>query len=132
MTVPLSDAAKALLDEPEFACMATIEPDGQPQLSVVWIGREGDEVVVSTIKGRRKFTNMLRDPRVTVLIFPKDRPYSYLEIRGTATMTEDGGPELIDRFAREYRGTERYTGDDGTDHVRVVVRITPTRVVTRD
>jgi general stress protein 26 len=74
---------------------------------------------------------MERDPRVTVLVYPKDNPYSYVEVRGTVTMEEEGGRELIDRLNKAYTGTDRYTGDDGTDNVRVVCRITPDKVVTR-
>ena len=130
MTV-IPDPARTWFDEPEFATVATILPDGRPQLSVVWIERDGDDVLVSTVKGRRKHLNIERDPRVTVLVYPKDNPYSYVEVRGTATMTEEGGRALIDRLAAKYLGLDRYLADDGTDNVRVVVRITPDKVVTR-
>jgi PPOX class probable F420-dependent enzyme len=123
--------AYPLLDGAEFATIATINPNGFPQQSVVWIERDGDDVLVSTIKGRRKFLNMERDPRVSVLVYPKDNPYSYVEVRGTVTMTEEGGRELIDRLNQQYTGKGRYTADDGTDNVRVVCRITPDKVVTR-
>ena len=125
----LPDDAKALFDAPEFATIATVLPDGRPHLSVVWIERDGDDLLVSTIKGRRKYLNMERDPRVTVLVSPRDAPYSYVEVRGTATMTEEGGRELIDRLSFQYRGVYPYPADDGTDNVRVVVRITPEKVV---
>ena len=127
----LNDAARAILDAPEFATIATLQPDGQPHLSVVWIERDGDDVLVSTVKGRQKYRNIERDPRVAVLVYPKDAPYSYVEIRGTAEMTEEGGRELIDRLARQYRGWERYPSDAGTDNVRVVVRIKADKVVNR-
>ncbi len=127
----IPDTARTWLDGPEFATIATIMPDGQPQLSVVWIERDGDDVLVSTIKGRRKHRNIERDPRVTVLVYPRDSPYEYVEVRGRATMTDEGGRELIDRLARAYKGADRYLGDDGTDNVRVVVRITPDKVVIR-
>lgn len=127
----LPEKAKVLLDAPEFATIATLNPDGQPQLSVVWIERDGDDVLVSTIKGRQKHRNIERDPKVTVLVYPKDSPYEYAEVRGTATMTEEGGRELIDRLCTQYTGGDRYKGDDGTDNVRVVVRISPTKVVIR-
>ena len=68
---------------------------------------------------------------VTILVYPRDNPYSYVEVRGTVTMVEEGGRELIDRLNQEYTGTDRYLGDDGTDNVRVVCRITPDKVVTR-
>jgi PPOX class probable F420-dependent enzyme len=130
-TVLLDERARALLDAPEFATLATVLPDGQPQLSVVWIRRDGDDLLVSTIEGRRKHRNLLADPRATVLVYPRDDPYSYLEVRGTVTMTTEGGVALIDELNDKYHGTGRYPGDDGTDHVRVVVRITPTKVVVR-
>ena len=131
MAERLPEKALPWLDQPEFATIATINPDGQPQLSVVWIARDGDDLLVSTVKGRRKHLNLERDPRATVLVYPKDAPYTYLEVRGTSTMTEEGGRELIDRLNDAYTGTGRYTGDDGTDNVRVVVRITPDKVVLR-
>ena len=127
----IPENARAWIDNHEFATIATILPDGRPQLSVVWIARDGDDLLVSTVKGRRKHLNLERDPRTTVLVYPKDSPYNYLEVRGTATMTEEGGRELIDRLNDAYNGTGRYVGDDGTDNVRVVVRITPDKVVVR-
>ena len=63
-----------------------------------------------------------------MLLYAKDNPYSYVEVRGTVTMTEEGGRELIDRLNQKYMGTPRYTWDDGTDNVRVVVRLSPTKV----
>ncbi len=128
----LPDVAKGWIDDHEFATIATIQPDGQPQLSVVWISRDGDDLLVSTVKGRRKHLNLERDPRATVLVYPRAEPYRYLEVRGTATMTEEGGRELINELNDAYTGTGRYVADDGTDNVRVVVRITPDRINLRD
>ena len=126
MNIP--DSARQILDGPEFAVLSTLEPDGQPQSSVVWFERDGDDLLMSTVKGRRKHANLVRDPRATVLVYPKDNPYSYVELRGAVTMTEEGGRELIDRLCRAYTGADRYTGD-GPDDVRVVVRLTPSKVV---
>lgn len=128
----LPDEAKAWIDDHEFATIATLMPDGRPQLSVVWIARDGDDLLVSTVKGRRKHLNLERDPRATVMIYPRDSPYTYVEVRGTVSMTEDGGVELIDRLNDAYHaGAGRYTGDDSTGNVRVVVRIVPDKVVLR-
>ena len=124
----IPEKARAWFDAPEFATIATIGPDGQPQLSVVWVRLDGDDVLVSTIESRQKHRNLTRDPRATVLVSPRAHPYQYCEVRGTATMTREGGRELIDEFNDKYHGTGRYPGDDGTDNVRVVVRITPDRV----
>jgi PPOX class probable F420-dependent enzyme len=129
MAAALSASAKALLDSPEYATIATVEPDGQPQLSVVWVSRDGDDILVSTVAGRRKHRNLLRDPRATVLVFPRNAPWIYLEIRGNVTMTTHGGRDLIEALSRKYTDDERYSFDDGTGNVRVVVRITPVRIV---
>jgi PPOX class probable F420-dependent enzyme len=121
--------ARAWFDAHEYAVLATIEPDGRPQLSVVWVERDGDDLLISTIEGRRKFTNLVLDPRATLLVYPVHAPDSYVEVRGTITITHDGARELIDRLARAYDGVDRFTADDGTDRVRVVLRLTPDRVV---
>jgi PPOX class probable F420-dependent enzyme len=130
MSAALPEPAKQLLNSAEHATIATINPDGQPQLSVVWVTVDGDDVLVSTIKGRRKYANLVRDPRATVLVYPAANPYTYVEVRGSVTMTEDGGPELIQTLARKYTG-EGFNDDEGTDRVRVVVRLTPDKVVLR-
>lgn len=125
----LPDAARAAVDGKNFATVATLEPDGQPQLSVVWITRDGDDLIFSTTRGRRKTDNLERDARVTVLVYPLDAPYSYLEVRGLAELTEQGGRELIDELSRKYTGGD-YTMD-GPDAVRVVVRVKADKVVWR-
>ena len=129
MSQPLPEAARAVVDGANFATVATLEPDGSPQTSVVWITRDGDDLLFSTVLGRRKASNMQRDPRVSVLVLDHANPYSYVEVRGTVTMTEEGGRALIDALARTYRGLDRYPWDDGTDNVRVVCRVDAARVV---
>ncbi|MCM2394228.1 PPOX class F420-dependent oxidoreductase [Streptomyces albipurpureus] len=133
MTAELSDELKTLLDSPVFVNIATIQPDGSPQVSPVWVKRDGDDVLISTTVGRRKEQNLRRDPRVTVLVQPFDAPYTYAEIRGTATLTKEGGQELIDELAVKYVGKKyaEFNPAAGQDDERVVVRITPRKVVGR-
>jgi PPOX class probable F420-dependent enzyme len=128
-TAVLPEGGARLVDGPNFATVATIEPDGSVQLSEVWVRRDGDDVLFSTTTNRRKYTNLRRDPRVTVLVHSAENPYSYLEVRGTATITTEGGRALIDELAAKYTGAQRYPGDDGTSNERVVVRVTPRHVV---
>jgi PPOX class probable F420-dependent enzyme len=125
----LSAAARALIDAKTFPTIATVQPDGQPQLSVVWAKRDGDDILVSTLEGRQKHRNLVRDPRVTLLVTPLDNPYGYLEIRGTATLDPAGGAELIDELSQKYVG-KPYTADKPGD-VRVVVRVSADRIVER-
>ncbi|MET8689797.1 PPOX class F420-dependent oxidoreductase [Streptomyces sp. NPDC004732] len=131
MSAALSDQLKSLLDTPVFITVATIQPDGSPQVSPVWVKRDGDDVLFSTTIGRRKEKNLRRDPRVTVLVQPFDAPYTYAEIRGTAEMTTEGGQELIDELSRKYTGKDYADFNPGSkdDTQRVVVRVSARKVV---
>ncbi|MBO0877124.1 MAG: PPOX class F420-dependent oxidoreductase, partial [Pseudonocardia sp.] len=88
-SVPLSATARNLVDGVNFATVATLNPDGSPQNSVVWVARDGDAVLFSTTTGRRKARNLARDPRVSLSIHAADDPYNYVEIRGVAEVTRD-------------------------------------------
>ncbi|GGV48306.1 PPOX class F420-dependent oxidoreductase [Streptomyces spectabilis] len=133
MSAALSEDLKSLLDTPVFVTVATIQPDGSPQLSPVWVTRDGDDVLISTTIGRQKEKNLRRDPRVTVLFQPFDAPYTYAEIRGTAQLTTEGGQELIDELSRKYTGKDYadFNPASKDDAQRVVVRVTPRKVVGR-
>ncbi|MFK0255506.1 PPOX class F420-dependent oxidoreductase [Streptomyces sp. NPDC090445] len=131
MTIVLNDAVRSLLDAPHPAVLSTLNPDGSPQSSVVWVSRDGGELLVSTEQGRRKERNILRDPRVGLTVFDLANPYLYAEIRGTATVTEDTGRAVAVRIAEEYLGPgggKEYREAPAED-VRVVVRITPTKIL---
>ncbi|AUG78058.1 Pyridoxamine 5'-phosphate oxidase [Kitasatospora sp. MMS16-BH015] len=127
MAAQLSDKAKALLDDKSFVVVSTIQPDGSPQASVVWVKRDGEDVLFSTVQGRRKHLNMARDPRVSVVVNPPETPYTYVEVRGEVEMTTEGGRELIDELSRKYLGHDYQ--NDGPEDVRVVCRVTPRKVV---
>jgi PPOX class probable F420-dependent enzyme len=129
MASGLPQLAKRLLDDDTFVVVSTTNPDGSPQSSVVWAKRDGDDVLFSTIRGRRKTRNMERNPRVSVVGFDPANPYQYFEVRGPVTLTEEGGRELIDELSRKYTG--KSYDMDGPDAVRVVARVTPQRVVSR-
>ncbi|MFF7233602.1 PPOX class probable F420-dependent enzyme [Streptomyces sp. 2333.5] len=131
MTATLSDDLKKLLDSPVFVTVATIQPDGSPQLSPVWVKRDGDDLLFSTTVGRRKEANIRRDPRVSVLIQPFDAPYTYAEVRGSASLTTEGGPQLIDELSQKYTGKPYadFNPAAADDAPRLVVRITPRKVV---
>jgi PPOX class probable F420-dependent enzyme len=127
----LPDAARAWFDAPEFVTLCTLMGDGQPHLSVLWVARDGDDLLMATVVGRQNHTNLVRDPRATVLLSPQGDPYSYCEVRGTATLTEEGGRELIDDLHEKYRGSRPYPLDVNGE-VRAVIRLTPRKVVLRD
>ncbi len=132
VTAELSDDLKKYLDNAKvFATMATIGRDGQPHLTVNWIERDGDDLLYSTTVTRQQYKNLVRDPRISVMINPPDTPYAYAQIRGTVTLTPDPDRELPDRLAQKYTG-KRYADFNPAsinDADRVIVRITPTKVL---
>ncbi|BDH03114.1 MULTISPECIES: PPOX class F420-dependent oxidoreductase [Streptomyces] len=131
MSAALSDRLKSLLDTRVFIVVGTVQPDGSPQMSPVWVKRDGDDVLVSTTVDRRKEKNLRRDPRVTVVVVDPENPYEYAEIRGTAEMTTEGGQALIDELSLKYTGKKyaEFNPASANDAERVVVRITPRKVV---
>ncbi|MGW4731428.1 PPOX class F420-dependent oxidoreductase [Streptomyces shenzhenensis] len=133
MSAALSDRLKALLDTPVFIVLGTVQPDGGPQLSPVWVKRDGDQILVSTTVDRRKKRNLDRDPRVSVVVQDPDSPYEYAEIRGSAELTTEGARELIDELSRKYTGKKyaEFNPESTQDAERVVVRVTPRRIVGR-
>ncbi|MEV6413510.1 PPOX class F420-dependent oxidoreductase [Kribbella sp. NPDC051718] len=125
-----SDAARKLLNGANPAVLATVNADGSPQTSVVWVGLDGDDVVISTQAGRRKDSNLRRDPRASLLVIAKDDPDEYVEIRGTAVVTEDTGRAVAQRLAEHYAGEgagKEYVALP-PEVVRTVIRITPHRL----
>lgn len=133
-TAVLSDDLKKYLDEERvFATAATNGPNGQPHLTVIWLTREGDDLLFSTTTDRQQGKNLARDPRITVLINPPDNPYVYAEIRGTATITPDPDKTLPDELSVKYTGRKYadFNPASSADGPRVIVRVTPRRVAGR-
>jgi len=121
MSIPLSDATLALLDGRNYAVLATINPDGSPQTSVMWVGRDGNDPLFSTVEGRVKHRNMRRDPRVSVTVIDSSDPERYAELRGRVSMTADVGRRLDTQLSWKYDGHD--PGEDRPGAVRVVVRM---------
>ncbi|MFI7617185.1 PPOX class F420-dependent oxidoreductase [Nonomuraea terrae] len=126
--VKLSEDVRKLLDAPNYATVTSLNPDGGPQSTVVWVRTDGDEVLFSTVKGRRKPRNFARDPRVSLLVIDPDDPYRYVEVRGRVTMAPDPEGALIDELSQKYRGIP-WEDKPGTE--RLIVRISPERVTLR-
>jgi PPOX class probable F420-dependent enzyme len=129
MSETIPPEARRLLDEPNFAYVATVMPDGSPQTTPVWVERDGDTVVFNTAKGRAKANNLSRDPRVAVTVHDPDHPYVYLQIRGRAELVEDGAREHIDKLSRKYLGHDYRGMRPGME--RLIVRVIPERIYFR-
>lgn len=98
-----------LFTKPAFGALATVMPDGSPQVTPIWVDREGDLLIVNSAKGRVKDRNMRRDPRVAISLQDPENPYRYLEIRGRVVeITEQGADDHIDRQAKKYLGKDKY------------------------
>ena len=108
MSTPLTPAVRQALTAGRLAHLVTINPDGSPQASVVWIGLEDDDIVVGHLMGGRKVTNVARDPRVVLTVEAEGaNPVgmsNYLIVQGTARLVEGGAPELLQRLAETYVG----------------------------
>lgn len=127
----LPELAHRLLTEGRnFAAVATLMPDGSPQVSIVWIDSDGEHVIFNTAEGRTKPKNLRRDPRVAVTVMNSENPYEQVMIRGhVVEMTHDGADAHIDRLAKKYLGVDKYPYR-GPGEQRVIVKISPDHVAT--
>jgi PPOX class probable F420-dependent enzyme len=121
MGIRLSESARKLIDGKNYAVLATVNPDGSPQTSVMWVGLDGDDLLMSTVEGRVKHRNMLRDPRVSVTVIDSADPENYVELRGRASMIPDTGRRIDTQLSWKYDGKD--PGEDRPGAVRMVVRV---------
>ena len=115
-----------LFQKKVFAELATLMPDGSPQVSPVWVDYDGRHILINSAKGRVKDKNMRRDPRVGLDLIDPENPYRHLSIRGRVVdITEEGASAHIDKLAKKYLDQDKYDGVPG--ELRVVYRIQPER-----
>src|SRR5206468_4737172 len=125
---PLTDLARTLFDAQNFAVLSTLEPDGRPHSTVVWVKRDGDDLLFALPKSRRKIANLRRDPRAAVAVFDPANPYESVQVQGTATLEDDPGGKLIDELSHKYVGGP-YPGFAGPNPEWVTVRIRADKVI---
>ena len=127
-TIPASHAD--LLQKKAFANLSTLNADGSPQVTPVWVDYDGTNLMVNTARGRVKANNLEREPRVAMAIADPENPYRYLGIQGRVTgRTEQGADEHIDKMAKKYLGKDSYPGRTPGE-VRIIVTIAPDKVHT--
>ncbi len=127
-TIPESHRDLFAFEKRAFGHLATLMPDGSPQVTPVWIDFDGTHVLVNSARGRQKDRNMRRDPRVAIEVSDPENPYRYVQIRGRVVeITEEGADAHIDRLAKKYRGLDRYP-NRRPGEVRVIYKILPERV----
>jgi len=128
MSATIPQEFRDLLTKKAFAHLATIMPDGSPQVTPVWIDFDGGHVRVNSAKGRIKDKNMRRNGRVALAIQDPENPYRYLAVRGRVEeITETGADAHIDSLTKKYLGQDRYPHRQPGE-VRVIYRIRPERV----
>jgi PPOX class probable F420-dependent enzyme len=126
--VPLPESLLALLRRPSPCFLATLMPDGSPQLTETWVDTDGTNVLINTVEGHQKVRNMRRDPRVAVNVADPDDPSSYVAVRGRVLeITEDGAADHIEHLARRYLGGP-YPWFGGRGQTRLLVTIAPESV----
>src|SRR6476469_3855978 len=109
MAVTIPESFKDLFTKVAFAHLATLMPDGSPQVTPVWVDYDGSHVLVNTARGRQQDTNMQKNATVSMSILAPDNPYRYIEIRGKVdTVTEKGADAHIDKMAKKYMGKDTY------------------------
>ncbi|WP_405167101.1 PPOX class F420-dependent oxidoreductase [Nocardia sp. NBC_01499] len=121
MGITLSEATIALLDEKNYAVLATINADGSPQTSAMWVLRDGDDLLFSTLEGRLKHRNMVRDSRVSVTVIDSADGENYVELRGRASIVHDDDLRVGHRLSWKYDGKDHTLPAPG--QVRVAVRV---------
>ena len=109
MAAIIPDKYLDLFQKKAFANLATLMPDGSPQVTPVWVDFDGTHVLVNSARGRQKDKNMQQNAKVSLAIMDPDNPYRYLEIRGTVdAITEQGADAHIDKTAKKYMGKDSY------------------------
>jgi PPOX class probable F420-dependent enzyme len=125
----LSERARYLIDEPNLAFLATVNADGTPQLTPVWIDLEDGKLVVNTAIGRVKDRNMRRDARVAVSVANRENNYERVDVRGLVVDVIEGeeAERHIDKLAKKYLGRDEYPWRNPTER-RVLFKIEPLRI----
>jgi PPOX class probable F420-dependent enzyme len=126
--VTLSEDALTLLRRPSPSYLATSMPDGSPQVTQVWVDTDGKHVLINSVQGHVKVSNIAHDPRVAVAISDPDIPTRYVQVRGRVVeVTTEGAVDHIEQLAQKYLGTP-YPWYGGRDQVRVRIVIEPERM----
>jgi PPOX class probable F420-dependent enzyme len=124
MADTLSPKARQLIERPVLASVATLNPDGTPQITPVWIDIDGENLVFNTAKGRVKARNLEKDSRVAISVIDPEDQYNVVALRGTVTdISTEGADAHIDSLAKKYLNVDSYPmRREGEVRIRVTVR----------
>jgi PPOX class probable F420-dependent enzyme len=126
--VNLPEDLIALLRQPSTCFLATLMPDGSPQMTETWVDTDGEHVVINTVQGFQKVRNVERDPRVAVSVCDPANPFRYYTVRGRVVdVTAEGGADHIEALSQRYTGGP-YAWYGGRDQVRVILTVEADKV----
>lgn len=129
MSEQIPEKALDLFQKPALAHVATLMPNGSPQITPVWVDFDGTYVRFNTSKGRRKELNLRERPQVALDIVDPSNPFHWVSIRGKiAEITEEGANDHIDSLSKKYTGQDKYQGYQPGE-TRVICKILPERVI---
>lgn len=128
----------ALIDKPVTACLATTKASGKTQLTPVWLNHDGTYLQLNSVRGRVKDRNLRARPDLTLLLINPENPYHWISIDGTVTeIIDEDDPQRgkqatdnIDDLAESYLGVRPYPLRDPNGEIRVLYKVTPTRIMT--
>jgi len=124
----LTEKAMKLIDGKNFASVATLMPDGSPQVAPVWIDRDEDIILLNAARSRQRTRNLSRDPRVAICIYDQNNPYSNVLIRGRVLeITEKGAESHIDKMNMKYHRKPKYPYHVPSDP-RVLIKVQAKRI----
>jgi|SRR5262250_1800266 len=127
MPIPLPQSVKKLLQDKAYGHVVTFNALGKPQLTMVWMDVDGDEVLFNTSEGRRKSQNLRRDPGIIVSVQDRNHPQAYAVFHGKGRVTEAGADEHIDKLAKRFLGADKYPFRQPGEK-RLIVRIGVDRI----
>ena len=127
MPVTLPQSVKTLLLDKAYGHVVTSNGEGKPQVTMVWMDVDGDEVLFNTAEGRRKAQNLRRDSRIIVSVQDRSNPQAYAVFHGKARITETGADEHIDKLAKRFLGADKYQFRQPGEK-RLIVRISVDRI----
>lgn len=128
MAETLSPGFQKLLREPAHCQIATLMPDGSPQVTQTWVDTDGHYILINTADSRQKVRNVRRDPRVAVNVIDPGNAYRVASVRGRVVeVTTEGADEQIDRLAKKYLGQETYPFRNPSEQ-RVILKIEPAKI----
>ncbi|MDR9450917.1 MAG: PPOX class F420-dependent oxidoreductase [Acidimicrobiia bacterium] len=131
MALSLTPEVRAVIESGRPAHFTTVSADGRPHTTIVWVGLDGDEIVVGKLQPDQKVANISRDPRVSISMEAEGHRYgmqNYLVVEGTARLTEGGAPELLQELAQRYIGPGTEFPPMPDPPAGFIIRVTPTKI----